>query len=196
MCRIGRLGNAVIVSSVVWTMLAVFVALWITAGVAGSLANSTGFSVVAFVVLLLWIVSMLATYVLTGIWLWRARTNADLFAPDRQARPAKAWVWLGWIVPFANFVFPPRVIKDVWRATLRNREALLNWWWASYLVFLVLNIVSTRVGSNKDTFDATDVAGFWIQVVGTCAGLVFWIPLVRTLSKAQDALVSGSTPAS
>lgn len=183
MSKVGHLGTAVIISSATLTALVWSMTLWAT--VADS-SDSPGSSTAIFGVILLCIVSML-TYVLTGIWLWRARGNVDLAAPNRQDRPAKAWVWLGWIVPFANFVFPVRVIEDIWRTTnggvvVRNREAVLTQWRTSYMVFLALSIISNMVTS--------DVVGFWIDVAGKTAGLVFWIPLVRTLSEAQDALAS------
>jgi hypothetical protein len=186
------LGTAVIVFTVVWTVSVWLFTLWVTAGVAGSSTSSDSWLLTFGAIWLLWVVAMLVTYVLTGIWLWRARRNADLIAPDRPGRPSKAWVWLGWIVPIANFVFPRRVIDDVWRATVRGHETMIKWWGASWIAWLVLSLFSNVVGGNitNTDIDARYAAGLWILAVATTVALPFWIPVVRTLSQTQDALAS------
>jgi hypothetical protein len=194
MSRVGSLGIAVIVCAVAWTAGLWTFTLWVSAGVAGSSTNSNGWLTIFVVIWLFWMMAILVTYVLTGIWLWRARRNADLIAPDRQGRPSKAWVWLGWIVPFANFVFPGRVLEDVWRATVRNHEAVLKWWWASWCAWLVLGVLCNVIGggSTRPDIDGRTVAGFWLLTVGTTIALPLWIRVVRTLSQTQDALASGA----
>jgi hypothetical protein len=139
----------------------------------------------------LWVVSVLVTYVLTGIWLGRARRNAALIVPDRQGRSSKAWGWLGWIVPIASFVFPIRVSDDVWRATVRDHEKMIKWWGASWIAWLVLGLFDNAVeGGITNATIAGYATGLWILAVATTIALPFWIPVVRTLSQAQDALAS------
>ena len=190
--RVGRLGTAVIVFAVVWTVSVWLFTLWVTADVAGSSTNSDSWLLIFGALWLLWVMAILVTYVLTGIWLWRARRNTDLIAPDRQGRPSKAWVWLGWIVPIASFVVPIRVIDDVWRATVRDNEKMIKRWRASWIAWLVLGLFVNVVGGGitNATIDAGYAAGLWIIAVATTIALPFWIPVVRTLSQAQDALAS------
>lgn len=47
-------------------------------------------------VVLLQILLMLASYVVTCLWLSRARANALLLSPDVPHRRGRVWVWLGW----------------------------------------------------------------------------------------------------
>ncbi|WP_019809203.1 DUF4328 domain-containing protein [Saccharomonospora halophila] len=87
----------------------------------------------------------LALGVVTGVtflvWLWRTRGNAELAstAPHRRAR---GWVLGGWFVPVVNFWFPYQIVADIYRASAPNGSRgtpWLAWWWASWLVVLVLD---------------------------------------------------------
>ena len=71
------------------------------------------------------------------VWLYRVRVNAEVVRPDGHSK-ARAWVIAGWVVPLANFWYPRRVVLDVWDASdpsgARPRHALINFWWALWLV--------------------------------------------------------------
>src|SRR4051812_43439967 len=47
---------------------------------------------------------MIAAWVVTCVWLSRARENALLINPGGQRRSA-VWVWLGWLVPIVSLWF-------------------------------------------------------------------------------------------
>lgn len=47
----------------------------------------------------------IGAFILTGIWLARARRNADRIAPAEQ-RHTKIWVWLGWVIPIVSLLVP------------------------------------------------------------------------------------------
>lgn len=91
-------------------------------------------------------------------WLWRARADAEnlCMAVHRHRR---GWVIGAWFCPVINFIYPPRIVGDVWK-TSRPRAAptydpdrlpgsrLLGWWWALYLL---ANLVERYVQVFKRT---------------------------------------------
>ncbi|MFF9602905.1 DUF4328 domain-containing protein [Streptomyces sp. NPDC014684] len=82
-------------------------------------------------------VTWLVCAVVFLVWLYRVRVNAEVFRPDGHSK-ARAWVIAGWVVPLANFWFPRRVVLDVWDSSgplgAPPRHALVNLWWALWLV--------------------------------------------------------------
>ncbi|WP_026454899.1 DUF4328 domain-containing protein [Saccharomonospora iraqiensis] len=90
---------------------------------------------------LLYLALGVVTVVTFLVWLWRARANAERTSttPHRRAR---GWVLGGWFVPVVNFWFPYQVVADVYRASSPDGSRgtpWLAWWWASWLVALVLD---------------------------------------------------------
>jgi hypothetical protein len=192
--RAGNLGTVITVFSVIWTVAEWLTTLWVTAGVASSLTDSPSWAVVCLAFFLLEMLAMLGAYVSTGIWTWRARRNADVVAPDRANRPAKAWVWLAWIVPFANFVFPQRVVEDVWRTAVHDREAIVKWWGFSWIGLLIASAFGNALGGGITSTEINGgyAAGLWISAAGATVALPFWIRVVRIISQAQDAIAGGA----
>ena len=177
----GGLRTAVIVAAVAYTEI-----LWLQAFVAaltasGMVAGVTTYNVLGMLLLPLLIV----TYVVTGLWLQRARRNADRIAPNQQ-RLSRVWVWLGWIVPIVSFWFPRQLVDDVWRSTVRDpAEPETGWWWGTWLIALVpLNWLSVLLA----TGGASWVVGRLLVAIAMTVAGVFWIDVVRTVSDAQDAL--------
>lgn len=109
----GELGTMVIVMAVAWTMIDWLLAAAATLAYGQDTASGTPAWVVAYAFLSgLLVLVALAAYVLTGIWLSRARRNAELIAPGQQ-RWSNVWVWLCWIVPFIGYYAPKQVVDDV-----------------------------------------------------------------------------------
>lgn len=128
--RSGGLGTAVIVMAVVWT-----VGRWLAPPATGLLiASGTHTAFITYTILVaLWLLVGIATFVLVGCWLGQAWCHADRIAPDQQRR-SKVWVWLSWIVPVINLWFPKQVIDDVWRSTVRDpAKPRTECWWSTSL---------------------------------------------------------------
>jgi len=152
----------------------------LTAG--GTTSGSIAYNVWMALLLLV----LVATFVIVGLWLGRARRNADRIAPDQQ-RLSRAWVWLGWIVPIVNFWFPKKVIDDIWRSTVRNpAKPRTGRWWGT---FIAAHVLSTLVALFPTALSSIGAVVTWLlaSVTMTVAG-VFWIRVARTISDAQDAL--------
>jgi hypothetical protein len=78
----------------------------------------------------------LACVVVTLVWLYRARMNAEGLVRHRRS---KGWVVGGWFCPVVNLWFPLQVVEDVSRADLpgdRRGAAgiVLYGWWACWLL--------------------------------------------------------------
>jgi Domain of unknown function (DUF4328) len=183
------LGTAVIVMAVAYTVIAWLLALIATAVTQSSQKVTTGGATTAVVVYgalsVLGLLMLIVEYVLTGIWLGRARKNADRIAPDQQRRP-KIWVWLSWIVPIVSLWFPKQVIDDVWRSTVRDpSEPSTGWWWGTWIAASVIGNITALAGGNLVVFH-------WIDAAILTVAVVFWVRVVRTVSDAQDALAAGT----
>lgn len=140
----------------------------------------------------------IAAFVLTGIWLSRARRNADRIAPDQQRR-STVWVWLGWLVPVVSLWFPKQIVDDVWRSTVRDPGLpSTGWWWGSWIAAQVLNVAAAQAF----TITGEPRAGFLefldlfelLAALATTIAVLQWIHVVRTVSQAQDALAGTAPP--
>lgn len=70
------------------------------------------------------------------VWLWRARTNADVIdRPDGWGRP---WVIFGWVVPIVSLWVPRSIVGSVWRVSAPQGRSFwpVNVWWTAYLLYL------------------------------------------------------------
>lgn len=140
----------------------------------------------------------LAAFILTGIWLARARRNADRIAPLQQRRSC-VWVWLGWLVPVVALWFPKQVVDDVWRSTVHDTgQPSTGWWWGSWIATQLLNSLTAQA------FSITGTPREWIlenlvfletlAAIAATIAVLGWIRVVQTLSQAQDALADGTPP--
>ncbi|OKI87697.1 DUF4328 domain-containing protein [Micromonospora sp. CB01531] len=80
------------------------------------------------------------------VWTWRARKNLDAF-PGALPHLGAGWAIAGWLVPFANFVVPARVVGNLARDSLWKRftPGLVFVWWVAWLAFsLGERLVSRR----------------------------------------------------
>ncbi|MFF7468297.1 DUF4328 domain-containing protein [Streptomyces sp. NPDC008092] len=100
---------------------------------------------------LAWIASGVAFLV----WLWRARTNAELMSGAAAFRRSRTWAVSGWIAPVVNLWVPYQVVSDVWRASAPRRSVpvtLIKAWWALFVVAnTVVKPIQWRMSSNLDS---------------------------------------------
>lgn len=141
---------------------------------------------------------LVATWVVGCRWLQRARDNAHVISPGIRQRRQRAWIWFGWWVPFANLFVPYQLVKDVQRASVPpGREAGLGWWWAAWLVFLVLPMPISGVEDWQESPDLIDLLVV-VEGVTAVAGVVggaLWCRAVLRITAGQQTALSGPAPA-
>jgi hypothetical protein len=87
---------------------------------------------------------------------WLARANGNLRAlSGEQMEFTPGWA-VGWFfVPFANFVMPYRVVKEIWQVSRRQEEDrstfLVGWWWCLSVAGYALTVVMSIVGMSLVT---------------------------------------------
>ncbi|MFC8365070.1 DUF4328 domain-containing protein [Streptomyces griseorubiginosus] len=123
-------------------------------------------------------------------WLWRMRDNARALSGE-PPRYAGIWVYASWIVPIVNLWFPRGIVADIHHKSAPGRKlpAVVNVWWALWLVGLV-----TGVGLTYD--DSTDeiiarayhgVTGLLLADLAVVGAAVAAVLMVRTLTDTQHA---------
>jgi hypothetical protein len=87
-------------------------------------------------------------------WLFRARRNGEALGVA-GFRWSPGWTIGSWFIPFVNLVLPFRVVAEIGRASdpglpdnhlaypAYRRQVLLGFWWAAWLVFLVVDRVKS-----------------------------------------------------
>lgn len=134
---------------------------------------------------------LLATYVVTCLWLSAARANAVAISPRVPHARSQLWVWLGWWVPVVALWFPYQVVRDVQRAsTPSGRTLALGPWWTAWLVFLFgSRITSQLAGNDPEMVDL--LPGFEVvTAVAAVIGCGLWCRLVLRITDQQDAAIS------
>lgn len=155
----------------------------------GATADDTSIAASApyYLSALLSYVMIVPAWVLTAVWLVHARDAAVQIAPHTTQRRGNAWVVLGWVVPIASFFVPVQVVGDLARAATARlayvSDALVGWWWATFLATLILSRMSS---SAFDGLDAGEPAGTVVTlalVVGalTVVSLTLWLLVIRRI---------------
>lgn len=135
------------------------------------------------------VLTNLAAFVVTGLWLLDLRRVAEAVSPSTQQRRSGYWAFLGWIVPVVFLWFPYQVVADASRGVGSKVKTLWPWWIA-WLALVLFNYLSTAGGELVTEADLTG----WIraqQVLGVLAVVAFvlWWRVVRSASAAAMAAI-------
>jgi hypothetical protein len=114
-----------------------------------------------FAVSLLQFVTMMASFVFIGMWIYRAAWNARYLAGARQLTITPRWS-VGWyFIPFANLFKPYQAMKEIWQASTRpdniDAAAVPGWlplWWVLWLTFNIISNFAGRAAWSAQTLDA------------------------------------------
>jgi hypothetical protein len=140
----------------------------------------------------LFLVGLLASFVLVGRWIYRASANAHALSDEMTISPGWAVGW--YFIPIANLFKPYQAMREIWMAShFRGNwhgepsPSLVTGWWGLWIVVNILDNISMRVGSLDEdgallgmttTFDLA--AG--VLNVALCLIL---ITLMRRVAQAQ-----------
>ena len=138
-----------------------------------------------------------AAYIVTCMWLWGVRRNAEALNPIARHEHERGWVWGSWVCPVVAWWFPFQIVRDVQAATnpYGRRTALIGWWWAAFLLVLNLTLnaysVQNSVGYDLAKFKAFSVIVGIGEVIGLLASLAagtLWAAIVLRIERNQAAL--------
>jgi hypothetical protein len=136
---------------------------------------------------------LLAAWIVTCVWLGRARSNALRLNPQGQRRSA-VWVWLGWIVPIVSLWFPRQILNDTIQATGpavgRRQPIALGRYWAAWIAMSLLSNAEFRLTLSAKPQDSVIPALEFAIAIVTTVALVLWVGVVREVSDVQDVLAS------
>lgn len=117
---------------------------------AGELTSLDGLYVM--VLLANWLL-LIATYVVFGMWIYRAAANVvAAMVPGFDCTPGWAVGW--YFVPFANLFKPFAVMRQIWNAShtggrdLDRGEPLLVYWWGIWTLTNIASYAALRFGLN------------------------------------------------
>ncbi|WP_428629729.1 DUF4328 domain-containing protein [Sphingopyxis sp.] len=121
---------------------------WISLDNAGDVTSPDG--LYAGVLLANWLL-LVATYVVFGMWIYRAAANVDA-AMVLGFRYTPGWA-VGWhFVPIANLYKPFDAMRQIWNAShsggrdLDRGEPLLVYWWGLWVLTGIASYFAFRLG--------------------------------------------------
>lgn len=141
---------------------------------------------------------LIATYVVTCLWLFKVRTNHEILSPGTHHARKRGWVWGGWVCPVVSLWFPFQIVRDVARdpRTYTSGNALIGWWWAAWLIALFTDQIGARLVSGIDIDKGAVSALGTVETINASfivAAFVLWVMTVRRIGRLQDQLM-GITP--
>lgn len=136
--------------------------------------------------------AFLVAAVVSLVWLFRARANAEAMTPALHRR-AKPWLVFGWVTPVVALWFPKQLVDDIWRASHPDhprdgsgldavgRSPVGYVWWSSFLGAQLVGFVGQLMAraemnaarSSADPMVLLDaLRSQLVAVVATCVLLV------------------------
>ena len=153
----------------------------------------TPYEIYAFVPYL----ALVGGYIVTCLFLWRARVAVDQLSPRSPQARRKGWIWAGWLVPVVSLWFPFQVVRDALRVRSHHPSAgsTVGWWWGAFLVFLISWQVEGRAVPWDDIDPSTISLLPPLSIVTTVAGVaacVLWVRVVRAIAADQAELLAAA----
>jgi len=155
-----------------------------------ALTVTTSYDVISFAFL----PALVAAYIVTCLWLGKARSNAERLSPGTPHQRGRVWVWLGWWVPIVSLWFPFQVVRDVELAGNRGKPstAPLGSWWTCWLIWAIGNRVASRLVPVAGVPDPSAAAALGlvetILTIAMAIGFIQWMRLIRSINRAQEEL--------
>jgi len=199
---IGILGFLVITAA-----LNIAVSIFMVASPASTIELSTGESIeTSWIMVGLLALGELALRALCAIfflmWLYRSFNNLSVLGA-RNLEFSPGWSIGWWFVPFANFVMPFKVVRELYsesdpakrdRSSLSERQPVTNeiigFWWGTLLAFGIALRVSDGMagGDNSDPskyFPVVYMVGHILMLASAISALV----IVKNINKWQEEII-------
>jgi hypothetical protein len=139
--------------------------------------------VILALVSLLQMLFLLATLVVSAMWIYRVSANAHAWRPAMRHSPAGAVGWF--FVPVVNLVLPYRAMAEIWRVSAPDGPRPTPWlplWWGFALASLAIALLPRLLLILGSPMMRVGYLGFAIQL--TSVGL--FMAVVLRLTKLQE----------
>ncbi|WP_246561729.1 DUF4328 domain-containing protein [Streptomyces roseirectus] len=141
---------------------------------------------------------LIAAVVVYLCWFWRVRVNGEVFEPGGHAK-ARGWVIGAWFVPVVNLWFPRRLMVDVWNASAplgrTVSPALVNVWWAAWILWLLAGRVGAAMVRHADTAaELRRLTGMTMvtDAVEAVAGVLAILVVLRVTRMQNEKALAGA----
>lgn len=140
------------------------------------------------IVMVVSLLVLLAIYIVTCLWMYRARTNSELLSPTIRHSLPRGWVWGGWVCPVVNLWFPVQMMQNILRAATpgRSHAGLLTCWWTAWIVAGIAAMVQLSFTPTEGINELTDShrAASVVAAVLASIACVLWIAVIRRVTTA------------
>lgn len=139
-------------------------------------------------------------------WFHRTYRNLSSFGMTMLTYSPR-WTWLGFVVPFVNFVRPYQVASEIWTCSEPNMAAyqgkvapIVKLWWGSFLVMNLLGRVLTSLYRNLDTAEqvfsanAASILFDFSYIVASAFAIAFIVSLTRRQEEKRASLANAALP--
>jgi heme/copper-type cytochrome/quinol oxidase subunit 2 len=143
--------------------------------------------------------SLVAGFVTGSMWLYRARRNAEVLAPQGRHTRSAGWAWGGWVTPVVALWFPFQVVRDVRAALSPRSAALIGFWWTLFLASEVGMRTSINLqGDALARFENADLARQMSVMTAAVmvAALAGWGEVLRVITLEQHQRMYAAPPSS
>lgn len=133
--------------------------------------------------------ALIASYIVTCLWLYRARKNIEILRPQVEHKRRIGWVWAGWLVPFVNLWFPFQVVHDIRVDPMAPSKGgnMVGWWWTLWLfTWMLERVASTVVGRESGQLGMVESLNAMLMA----AALVPWLLLIRDITRDQERAIA------
>ena len=143
-----------------------------------------------------------ATLIVWIFWFYRARVNAETWAPEMQ-RHGKGWAIGGWFCPIVQLWFPFTIAQDILNGTERKAEdriyygsprPLLIAWWLTLIASFIIGRIANSSGDPETLDEITSYVHLTIaQIIATTVAAVLAVFVVRQITNAQQTRIGGAS---
>ncbi|HEX5938576.1 MAG TPA: DUF4328 domain-containing protein [Actinomycetota bacterium] len=143
-----------------------------------------------------WIVVLILTGIVWVVWQHRSQSNLRAIG-RRDLTYTPGWAVGWWLIPIANLWMPFKTVRELWKASGREREwsrsatwPVLGWWWAAWLAQAVVGRIAAAMLNEAESVAAVATGSRFalLTVLLTIAAAVFAIVVVRSIVARQEGL--------
>jgi hypothetical protein len=131
------------------------------------------------------LILLLPLWIMTSLWLRAERRRMGRVGSFRHGTTG---TFLSWVVPVANLVWPFRVVREVHHRAVEPRwRESLGWWWALWLLSLLLGRNADRLSLRQDVGDpaAAVLVSSAVYAVVLALALWAWVGVVQQTSRVR-----------